>query len=73
MTVSVGGLLFNYEAGGLQPDGCHDFTPLVAELAEGPRVPALIKIYEGKYWPERGGKGLLLAAKAISKHFEFQF
>jgi hypothetical protein len=44
MTVSVGCAVFNYEGGGLQQDGRHDFTPLLAELAEGPRVPALIKM-----------------------------
>lgn len=73
MTVSVGGVLFNYEHGGLQPDGRYDFAPLVTELAEGPRVPALIKICEGKYWAERGVSGLLLAARAISDQFGVPF
>jgi hypothetical protein len=68
MTVSVGCVLFNLEAGGWT-DGHFDFEPLKAELAEGPRTPALVKICEGKYWAERGGKGLLLAAKPISDQF----
>src|SRR3982750_4474637 len=68
MTVSVGCILFNYESGGLK-DGYYDFEPLKAELAGSPRVPALVKLCEGKYWAERGGQGLLLAAKAISDQF----
>lgn len=69
MTVSVGCALFNYEGGGLQSDGSYDFKPLQAELAASPRVPALIKLCEGKHYADRGGKGLLLAAKALTDQF----
>lgn len=37
------------------------------------RCVGLIQICEGKYWAERGGKGILLAAQAISDQFGFPF
>jgi hypothetical protein len=72
MTVSVGCALFNYESGGLRQDG-YDFKPLQAALADSPRVPALIKLCEGKHYADRGGQGLLLAAKALSEEFRVPY
>jgi len=73
MTVSVGCALFNFESGGLQPDGTYDFHPLQAALAHSPRVPALITLCEGKYYAERGNTGLLLAANAIADEFNMPY
>ncbi|MEV6349598.1 hypothetical protein [Actinoplanes sp. NPDC051851] len=69
MTVTVGCALFNYEAGGLRPENGYDFKPLQNAMAVSPRVPDLIQFCEGKHYARDGGKGLLLAAKALSDQF----
>src|SRR5439155_19383165 len=62
-------VLFNYKDGGLQSDGGYGFGPLVAALVDTPRRPDLIYFCEGKHYADRGQRGLLLAAKALSDHF----
>lgn len=57
--------LFNYEAGGHQPDGSFRFAPLATALGPG-RRPHLLLLNEAKFWPRRGKVPLLDAAKTLA-------
>ncbi|MFI6163940.1 endonuclease/exonuclease/phosphatase family protein [Micromonospora haikouensis] len=53
MSVELRLSLFNFEAGGLQPDGTYDFAPLTQALLDEPH-PDLLMLCEAKFWNARG-------------------
>jgi hypothetical protein len=58
--------LFNYEDGGLQPDGGYDFRPLQYAMAQAEVRPALILFCEAKHYRAHAGKAKYAAAEALS-------
>ncbi|MEV6802941.1 endonuclease/exonuclease/phosphatase family protein, partial [Micromonospora rifamycinica] len=57
MSVELDLSLFNYEAGGLQPDGSYTFAPLARAFLDGPH-PDLLMLCEAKFWNARGKRPL---------------
>ena len=56
---------YNYQDGGLQPDGTYDFAGLVAAFTDPP-VPDLIGLCEAKFWHARGRRPFHTAIKELS-------
>ncbi|GIF01106.1 endonuclease/exonuclease/phosphatase family protein [Paractinoplanes rishiriensis] len=57
--------LFNYQGGGLQPDGSHRLGNLIAAFAEPP-VPDVIALCEAKFWHRRGRRPFCTAINQLS-------
>lgn len=66
MTGELNVSLFNYQDGGLRPDGSFDFANLLEAFADDP-VPDLIGICEAKFWDRRGRTPLLAVLKQLSE------
>jgi endonuclease/exonuclease/phosphatase family metal-dependent hydrolase len=59
--------LFNFEGGGLQPDGTFAHDKLCRAFEHVDRVPALVAICEAKEWGRDGNRGLLAATQALGR------
>ncbi|WP_431884761.1 endonuclease/exonuclease/phosphatase family protein [Micromonospora wenchangensis] len=57
MSVELDLSLFNFEAGGLQPDGTYNFAPLARAFLDRPH-PDLLMLCEAKLWNARGRRPL---------------
>ncbi|MDG4787646.1 hypothetical protein O7626_17165 [Micromonospora sp. WMMD1102] len=62
--------LFNFEGGGLQPDGTFDLANLCRAFAHVDRVPALVALCEAKEWGRDGNRGLLAATAALGRQLD---
>ncbi len=58
--------VYNYEHGGLQPQGGYDLQPLQHAFAGMDEAPALILFCEAKRYRDNGNEGLHAAAEALS-------
>ncbi|MBF9132726.1 hypothetical protein I0C86_27775 [Plantactinospora sp. S1510] len=62
--------LFNFEGGGLQPDGTFALDKLCRAFEHVHRVPALVALCEAKEWGRDGNRGLLSATAALGRQLD---